>query len=193
MVCSLYTLTARAENTIIIVGDSISAAYGMQIKQGWVTLLQKRLKKEKYDYRVINLSVSGHTTSNGLTLLPNALKKYKPQVTIIELGANDGLRGLSLDNIKKNLTQMIEMAKLANSKVLLVGIRLPPNFGPVYTKQFQEIFIHLAKEKGISVVPLLLNQVDEDGALFQADGVHPNAKAQVIILNNVWPVLKSLL
>lgn len=182
-----------AENTIVIVGDSLSAAYGIEQQQGWVSLLQTRLRQEKFSYVVINASISGDTTSNGLARLPPILQMYKPLITVIELGANDGLRGLEISHIKRNLAQMILMAKQAKSKVLILGMRLPPNYGPVYTNAFQQIFTDLAKQYEVSIVPLFLKGVDENRALFQPDTFHPDATAQVIILNNVWSVLKTLL
>lgn len=182
-----------AKNSILIVGDSISAAYGIEIQQGWVALLRERLQKEKYNYRVINASISGNTTSNGLALLPSALKKYQPTITIIELGGNDGLRGLDIAVIKNNLARMIMLVKNAQSKVLLLGMRLPPNYGPLYTQQFQQIFSELAKTTGVHVVPIFLQGIDENRHYFQPDGIHPIAAAQHIILDNVWPALKPLL
>ncbi|RDI44523.1 Esterase TesA [Aquicella lusitana] len=182
-----------AENTILVIGDSLSAAYGIEPKQGWVALLQEKLTKEKFDYRVINASVSGDTTSNGLARLPAALKKYQPDITIIQLGANDGLRGLDTAVIKKNLEQMIALAKKEKSKVLVLGIRLPTNYGPQYTTQFEQIFTGLAKRKDIHVVSLLLKGIDENIIHFQADGLHPTAAAQPIIVANVWFQLSGLL
>lgn len=174
-------------------GDSLSAAYGIDVRQGWVSLLQEKLRKEKYDYRVVNASISGNTTSNGLAQMPAALKQYHPVITIIELGANDGLRGLDIAVIKNNLVRMITLAKAANSKVLLAGIRLPPNYGSVYTGQFQTIFTSMGKEYDVSVVPFILKGIDEDRTLFQADGIHPIASVQHAILGNIWPVLKEML
>lgn len=182
-----------AKNTILIVGDSLSAGYGIELKQSWVNLLQKRLSEDKYDYKVVNISASGSTTSNGLAKLPHALKKYQPHVTIIELGANDGLRGLDITVIKNNLTQMIQLAKAANSKVLLIGIRLPPNYGAAYTQQFQAIFPELGKQHQVSVIPLFLAKVDENPIFFQPDRIHPTAAAQNQMLDNVWVALKGML
>jgi acyl-CoA thioesterase-1 len=189
----LFTLPALAENTILIIGDSLSAGYGIDPKQGWVALLQKRLIDNNLDYKVINSSISGDTTSNGLSRLPTALTLYKPDITIIELGANDGLRGLQIALIKKNLEQLIQLVIQANSKVLVLGLRLPPNYGASYTEQFQQIYLELAKRDDISVVPLFLKDVDDKRSLKQADGIHPTAQAQVIILDNIWTALLKLL
>ncbi len=189
----LFTLPAFAENTILIIGDSISAAYGLNIDQGWVMLLKQRLQEKNYNYRVINASISGDTTSNGLARLPVALKQYQPVITIIELGGNDGLRGLSLDIIQKNLQQMIMLAKTAGSKVILLGVRLPPNYGPAYTQQFQQLYLTLAEKNKINVVPVFLRGVDENAALMQTDGIHPTATAQAMLLDNMWPVLRNMI
>ena len=176
-----------------MVGDSLSAAYGMQERQGWVALLQQRLQENHSHYQVINASVSGDTTSNGLARLPAALEKYHPAITIIALGGNDGLRGLPTPLIEKNLTKMIALVKAADSQILLLGVRLPPNYGPAYTSAFQQIFVDLGDKESVSVVPMMLKNVGERRELFQKDGIHPTATAQVHILENVWPALKPLL
>lgn len=182
-----------AEKTILIVGDSLSASYGMDQNQGWVALLQKKLEKTNKEYQIVNASVSGDTTSNGLLRLPAALKKYKPAITVIALGGNDGLRGLSPTVIQKNLNAMIVDASDADSKVLLVGVRLPQNYGPAYTNAFQKIFVDLAAENNVALVPSMLKSVEEDRALFQGDGIHPTSAAQSIILNNIWTHLQPML
>lgn len=182
-----------AEKTILVVGDSLSAAYGMNQEQGWVALLQQQLQQAAKDYVVVNASVSGDTTSNGLERLPASLKKYHPVITIIALGGNDGLRGLSLSVIKQNLNAMIVAAKQADSKVLLIGVRLPQNYGPVYTDAFQQIFPDIAADHHVSLVPVMLKNIDDDRSLFQADGIHPKAEAQKTIMSNIWPVLRPML
>lgn len=182
-----------AENTILIVGDSLSAGYGIDPQLGWVHLLQNRLNDLKYNYLVVNASISGDTTSNGLQRLPEALSKYKPNITVIELGGNDALRGLPPAIIKNNLQQMIAMVDKAHSKVLLLGVRIPPNYGEVYTTQFQKIYLDFAQQSGVEVVPLFLNGVDTDAAMMQADGIHPVAGAQTKMLNNAWAGLKKLI
>lgn len=189
----MFTLTAMAENTILVVGDSLSAGYGILKEQSWPSLLQKRLNENAYNYRVVNDSISGDTTSNGLARLPTALKKYSPRVTIIELGANDGLRGLSPSTIKLNLQHMVSLTLKSGSKVLVLGLRLPPNFGPQYTQAFQQIYTDLAKRSDIRVVPVFLNKIESDINYFQADRLHPTAAAQPIILDTVWPVLMEMI
>lgn len=179
-------------NNILILGDSLSAGYGIDKQQSWVTLLQNKLIAEKQSYIIINASISGETTSNGLLRLPALLKKYHPKIIIIALGGNDGLRGIPISTIKDNLTKMISLAK-QQGKVILAGVRLPPNFGKRYTTEFQELFPHLAAQYNVEVVPLLLNNVDNQLELLQTDQIHPNAQAQNIILSNVWPKLEPLL
>lgn len=193
MLFCLLTFPVFAKSTILIIGDSLSAGYGVDVSQAWVALLQNRLKDEKYDYQVINASVSGNTTSNGLALLPKALDEYHPYITIIELGGNDGLRGLQVSVIKRNLQKMIILSKQAKSKVLLISLRLPPNYGEAYIQQFQKMFADIAKENNVYMVPLFLKGIDENPALMSADGIHPTQQAQVMMLNNVWPELKKLL
>jgi acyl-CoA thioesterase-1 len=193
LLCCLFTLPALAEKTILIVGDSLSAAYGIDIQQGWVNLLKERLEEEHYEYRVINASISGDTTSNGLARLPAALKQYQPAITIIELGANDGLRGLQISVIKNNILRMIALAQEAESKVLVLGMRLPPNYGPAYTQQFHQLFTDLANQDDIHLVPIFLQGIEDNKSLFQADNLHPTAEAQGIMLDNVWVVLKGML
>lgn len=142
---------------------------------------------------MINASISGDTTSNGLARLPQALKQHEPSITIIELGANDGLRGLQISTIQDNLEQMTVLAKQAGSRVLILGVRIPQNYGSLYTKQFQQIFTNVAKQQNVSVLPNFLNSIDENIDLFQPDGLHPKVEAQHLILKNVWPVLEKLL
>lgn len=189
----LFSSITFAAEKILVIGDSISAGYGIEVKQGWVNLLQQRLQKLGYDYKVVNASISGDTTSNGLYRLPVALKQYQPAIVIIELGANDGLRGLQIETIEKNLAEMIKTSQQNNSKVLLLGIRIPTNYGPVYTQKFQAIYPKLAQHYKTAIVPLLLTDVDTQSKLIQADGLHPTAQAQFILLNNVWVALKPLL
>lgn len=193
MLLCLFTVPILAKNTILIVGDSISAGFGIDPQKGWVMLLQQRLQEKKYAYQVVNSSISGDTTSNGLNRLPAMLQQYHPQITIIELGGNDGLRGLPLNVIKQNVASMISLAKKAGSKVLLLGVRLPPNYGPQYTQLFRQLFVNLAKEESVNLVPLFLNHVDDNPQLMQVDGIHPKEEAQVILLNNVWPILEKLI
>jgi acyl-CoA thioesterase-1 len=184
---------AAQNNTILVLGDSLSAAYGLRPEQGWVALLQKRLESQGYGYSVTNASVSGETTSGGLQRLPRALSVHKPSIVVLELGANDGLRGLPVSTTRQNLTRIIELAKQAGAQVLLVGIRIPPNYGPRYTEQFYDSFGELAKTHNLPLVHFLLEKMALNAQLMQADGLHPAAPAQPMILDTVWPHLKPML
>ena len=186
---------APAETPVILVfGDSISAGYGLsRVEQGWVTLLQTRLKDEDYGYQVVNASVSGETTAGGLARLPRALDLHKPKIVILELGGNDGLRALPIAQMRANLLRMVDLASAAGAKVLLLGIRMPPNYGPEYTEQFRLCYSDLARDKKLPLVPFLLNDVAQFPDLMQADGIHPNQLGQPTLLANVWPSLKPLL
>jgi len=174
-------------------GDSLSAAYGIDPAQGWVTLLQARLKAQGYDYTVVNASVSGETTSGGLTRLPAALTEHKPDVVILELGANDGLRGLPIQVMHDDLAKMIGLCQAAGAQVLLVGMLLPPNYGAPYIKAFAATYVDLAKRHKLPRVPFLLAGVAEHRELLQADNMHPLASAEPQVLDNVWRYLKPLL
>ncbi len=178
--------------TLLVLGDSLSAAYGIQPQQGWVALLQKRLDQENHDYKVINASISGETTSGGVSRLPSLLQRYQPYIVILVLGANDGLRGLSIKQIQMNLSRMIEQSKAKDTAVLLVGMQLPPNYGPAYTQQFHDTFKGVASSQNVPLIPFLLDGIGKDKSLFQQDGLHPTAKAQDKILNNIWPNLEPL-
>jgi acyl-CoA thioesterase I len=189
------SVPAKAETPVILVfGDSISAGYGLsRVEQGWVTLLQTRLKDEDYGYHVLNASVSGETTAGGLARLPRALDLHKPKIVILELGGNDGLRALPIAQMRANLVRMVDLASAAGAKVLLLGIRMPPNYGPEYTEQFRSCYSDLARDKKLPLVPFLLNDVAQSPNLMQADGIHPNELGQPKLLANVWPSLKPLL
>lgn len=182
-----------APPTVLIFGDSLSAAYGITIAQAWPALLQARLERAGYPHRVVNASVTGETTAGGLARLPAALEEHRPAVLVIELGGNDGLRGLPPVHVRKNLAAMIEMAQKQKVKVLLVGIRLPPNYGPAYTEQFYAVYPGLAKRYDTPLVPFLLDGVATRRELMQDDGVHPRAEAQAQMLENVWPYLEPML
>ena len=186
---------AHAEAPVILVfGDSISAGYGLpRVEQGWVELLKTRLKEQGYGYQVVNASVSGETTAGGLARLPRALELHHPGIVILELGGNDGLRALPIAQMRANLTQMATLAGAAGAKVLLLGMRMPPNYGPQYTEQFAAVFSDLAREKKIPLVPFLLTDIALSPTLLQGDDIHPNALGQPILLDNVWPQLKPLL
>lgn len=178
--------------TLLIVGDSISAGFGIEEGQGWVTLLEKRLQQQNYDYTVINASISGDTTSNGLARLPFLLEQYKPEVVIIETGGNDGLRGTPPQKIKQNLTEMVSLAK-KQAKVLLIGIQLPPNYGNQYLERFLAIYPAVAEQQEIALLPSIVANTGGKPELMQADGVHPNTQGQAILLEDVWVKLQPLL
>jgi acyl-CoA thioesterase-1 len=182
-----------SDHTILVFGDSLSAAHGIRPEQGWVALLEARLKAQGYGYEVVNASVSGETTSGGGERLPRALKLHQPGTVILELGANDGLRGLTAAGTRDNLAQMVRLAQASGARVLLVGIRIPPNYGPRYTDEFARVFPDLAHQYQLPLVPFLLEGVALDPELMQEDGLHPNARAQPRLLDNVWPYLKPLL
>lgn len=178
---------------ILVLGDSLSAAYGLPREAGWVALLQTRLKAQKFPHRVVNASISGETTAGGRTRLPALLREYRPQVVILALGANDGLRGLSLEQTRDNLDAMIRSAKASGARVLLIGMRLPPNYGPAYTERFHALYGMLARRHHLAFVPFLLERIATERAWFQADGLHPTAQAQPLLLDTVWPALEPLL
>lgn len=180
-------------STILVMGDSLSAAHGISPQEGWVNLLRNRLKDQQLPYEVINLSTSGDTSSNGLSKLPAALQQYKPAIVIIALGSNDGLRGLSVVALENNLSRMIALSKYANAKVLLLGAMIPLNYGPVYREKFEKVFTELASTHHVPLLPFLLENVALKPELMQDDGFHPTAAAQPIILENVWPYLLKVL
>ncbi|HEX3604080.1 MAG TPA: arylesterase [Steroidobacteraceae bacterium] len=194
-VLMVLTAAAHAEAPVILVfGDSISAGYGLpRVEQGWVELLKTRLKSQGYGYQVVNASVSGETTAGGLARLPRALEVHHPGIVILELGGNDGLRALPIAQMRANLTQMAALAAAGGAKVLLLGMRMPPNYGPQYTEQFAMVFSDLAREKKIPVVPFLLTDIALSPSLLQGDDIHPNAQGQPILLDTVWPALEPLL
>jgi acyl-CoA thioesterase I len=185
--------TTQAVATILVVGDSISAAYGMRLEEGWVALLQKKLASQGYKYRVVNASVSGETTAGGLARLPRALQLHRPEIVILELGGNDGLRGLPLAELRTNLESMIKQSQAAGARVLLAGMRMPPNYGPAYTEGFYGSFAELARRHRLPLVPFFLDGIALNDALMQADGIHPNAQAQPALLDTLWPKLQPLL
>jgi acyl-CoA thioesterase I len=191
----IASVPAWAETPVILVfGDSISAGYGLaRVERGWVALLQTRLKEQEYGYQVINASVSGETTAGGLARLPRALMLHQPQIVILELGGNDGLRALPIAQMRANLSRMVDLATTAGAKVMLLGMRMPPNYGPDYTEQFRLCYSDLAREKKLPLVPFLLQDIALSQTLMQADGIHPNEGGQPILLDNVWPSLKPLL
>jgi acyl-CoA thioesterase I len=191
----LAAISARAETpTILVFGDSISAGYGLpRVEQGWVALLQAKLKEQGYGYEVVNASVSGETTEGGLARLPRALSVHHPRIVILELGGNDGLRALPLAAMRANLARMAELSTAAGAKVVLVGIRIPPNYGPQYAEQFGQVYAQIAHDEHLALVPFILEGVALTPALMQADGIHPNEAGQTRLLDNVWPALAPLL
>ncbi|OLF52410.1 arylesterase [Pseudomonas chlororaphis] len=182
-----------AAGTVLIVGDSISAAFGLDTRQGWVALLEQRLKSEGFNDKVINASISGDTSAGGQARLPALLAEHKPELVILELGGNDGLRGQLPTQLQQNLASMIDSSRASGAKVLLLGMQLPPNYGVRYTKAFAEVYSTLANEKNVALVPFFLQGVGGHPELMQADGIHPAASAQGQLLENVWPTLKPLL
>jgi len=184
---------AGADDTLLVFGDSLSAGYGLAPDQGWASLLQPWLASRGYGQRVVNASVSGETTSGGRSRLPRALDQHHPAVVILELGANDGLRGLPLATASANLGAMIDVIKASKAQVLLVGVELPPNYGPAYTSAFRRMYAELARQHHVALVPFLMEGVALDPRLMQADGLHPNAAGQPRLLDTVWKALQPLL
>jgi acyl-CoA thioesterase-1 len=181
------------EKSILVYGDSLSAAYGIAQAKGWVALLGERLEREHPDYIVVNASISGETTAGGLARLGATLQKHKPRVVVVELGANDGLRGLPVAQMKKNLSAIIERSQKAGARVLLVGMRLPPNYGPDYTEAFEAAYAELAKRYKTALLPFLLEGFAEKEELFQPDRLHPTEAAQPLMAERVWKSLQPLL
>ena len=182
-----------ATPTILVYGDSLSAAYGIPRDQGWVNLLQQRLQKQGLPYQVVNASISGETTSGGLSRIAQTLRQYKPDFVLLELGANDGLRGLPVTEMQHNLSAMIETSQKAKARVLLIGIMIPPNYGPRYTHEFTDSYPTLAQRYKLPLLPFLLDGVAGKPELTQDDGLHPTAAAQLQVLDNVWKVLEPAL
>jgi acyl-CoA thioesterase-1 len=185
--------TQAAGGVILVLGDSISSGYGLDVENGWVQLLQDRLSQQNTDYRVVNASISGDTTNGGAARLGPALDKYRPDIVVVELGGNDGLRGLPLSETRANLERIVVASQQAGARVLLLGMRLPPNYGPAYTDAFHAIYQDLANRYQVAQVPFLLEGIGGVEAMMQADGIHPRATAQPLMLNNVWPYLQPLL
>ncbi|MDO9168258.1 MAG: arylesterase [Methylobacter sp.] len=192
VIISLMSMTATAKS-IVVLGDSISAAYGIEVAQGWVALLQKKLDEKKPGYTIHNESISGDTSAGGLARIDRILTLHKPNIIIIELGANDGLRGLPPTLIKSNLAEIAHRAQLAGAKVLLLSMRIPPNYGKRYTDLFYTIYPQLATELVVPYVPFIMEDVALTKDMMQADGLHPNAKGQPAIADKVWPQLLPLL
>jgi len=203
LLCVLFSVVLTHNHTvfaanktparILVLGDSLSGAYGININEGWVVLLQQQIINQGYDYKVINASVSGDTTRTGLSRIDSALKNHKPEIVIIALGGNDGLRGLAFSEIKNSLSSIIDSCKKDHVEILLVGVRMPPNYGTVYSEQFAELYHSLAQRYDIPLVPRMLDQVAGHRELMQRDGMHPKAEAQPQVMKNVWASLQPIL
>jgi acyl-CoA thioesterase-1 len=186
-------LASSQDRSILVVGDSLSAGYGVPLDLGWVTLLQARLVEEGYGYRVVNASISGDTTGGGLRRLPRALDKHRPDIVILELGGNDGLRGLPVAEIRENFEQMIELSRAAGAEVILAGMQMPPNYGARYTDEFSALYPDLAGRFELALIGFFMEDVALDPTKMQADGIHPNEAGQPLLLDNVWSVLVPVL
>lgn len=193
LLATFTTAAYSASKTVLVLGDSVSAEYGLARDTGWVALLERRLKAEKIEARIVNASISGETTSGGKSRLPGLLAKHHPSVVVIELGGNDGLRGLSLKASEENLRAMIAASQKSHAILLLLGIQIPPNYGRDYTEKFSTLYPKLAMEMKTALVPSILKNVTDKPQLFQADRIHPTTEAQSVMLDNVWPHIKPLL
>jgi acyl-CoA thioesterase-1 len=182
-----------AENLVLVLGDSLSAAHNMETDRGWVHLLQQKIAGEKLPYRVVNASISGETTGGGLARLPELLDQHHPRFLLLELGANDGLRGYPIKVMKKNLSSIIRSSQQHGVKVIVIGVQIPINYGPRYTRLFEASFRELSEQYSTELIPSLLGNIPLDDSLMQEDRLHPNARAQPLILQNVWPTLQPLL
>ena len=195
LLCLVWANSSRGDEdkTVLVFGDSLSASYGIEEEQGWVNLLSEKLRQAQSPYSVINASVSGETSTGGLSRLPAALAEFQPSVVVLELGGNDGLRGLPLATLQSNLEEMVSLSQRAGAKVLLAGIQIPPNYGPRYTEPFYALFGDIAESEQLPFVPFLIDGIPQQPELMQNDGIHPRAEAQHMILDNVWPVLAPML
>ena len=189
----IFFSTLIQAKSIVVLGDSISASYGFEVQHGWVALLEQKIKSSHPDYTMINASISGDTTAGGLARLPRLLKQYQPEIVLVELGANDGLRGMSLKAMQKNLSAIIKQSQKSGARVLLLSMRIPSNYGKRYTDMFYNSYQKVASKHKISVVPFILEDVALDKSQMQQDGLHPNEKAQPIIANHIAPYLLPLL
>jgi acyl-CoA thioesterase-1 len=186
-------LGAEAAPAILVWGDSLSAAYGIPLESGWAQLLQARLREQGYPHRVVNGSVSGETTAGGLSRLPAALKQHRPAVVVLELGGNDGLRGLPVQQLKANLTRLVRLSQQAGAQVVLCEMQMPPNYGVTYTEAYRKAFGEVARATGARLVPFFLAPLVDDPQAFQEDGIHPGVASQPKLLDGVWPVLQPVL
>ena len=195
LLACLLAVSVHASETrsIVILGDSLSAAYNMEVAESWPSLLQDRLERDGYAYRVFNSSIAGDTTQGGLARLPRLLERENPAVVIVELGGNDGLRGIQLDVTRGNLARMIEQSRAAGARVILAEMRIPPNYGATYTERFHAMYAELAAEHGATLLPFLLEEIALEPGMMMEDGIHPTVAAQPVILDAVWQVLEPLL
>ncbi len=201
VLCSLLCLAvvpspgqaSDSSRTLLVLGDSISAAYGMSLEQGWVALLARRLESQGSDINVVNASISGETSGGALARLPELLQEHTPDLVVLELGGNDGLRGFPINRLRDNLTEMTQLSQQAGAQVVLVTMEIPPNYGPRYTQAFRDSFARVAAENDATVAPFFLEGVGTDPSLMQDDGIHPTIAAQELLLNNIWPTLEGLL
>lgn len=184
---------AGSDRVILVFGDSLSTGYGIDIGKGWVSLLEERLAREKFDYKVFNASISGETTRGGRARISDVLEAAGPGIVIVELGGNDGLRGINLESTENNLEAIVKSALEAGAEVLLLAMELPPNYGPGYIQRFRQIYTNIAEANGIYLVPFFLEGVADNSNLMQPDGIHPKAEAQQQLLENIWPYLNPLL
>ena len=189
----MFWAQGAVAGTLLVVGDSISAAFGLDSRQGWVAMLQERLRKEGFEHSVVNASISGDTSAGGAARLSALLAEHKPELVIIELGGNDGLRGQPPAQLQQNLASMIDASQASGAEVLLLGMRLPPNYGARYTSAFAQVFADLAERKQVPLVPFFLEGVGGVPGMMQADGIHPTQDAQAVLLDNVWPTLEPML
>jgi acyl-CoA thioesterase-1 len=183
----------HAARTILVFGDSLSAGYGLPAGSGWVSLLEQRLKRDRLDYTIVNASISGETTLGGRNRIADALAEHKPAVVIVQLGGNDGLRGNAIEETRRNLIAIVGTSRKAGAKVLLVGMRIPPNYGKVYTRRFEALFAEVARQQNASLVPFMLQGFADKPEWFQSDGIHPAVEAQPRILDNIYRRLRALL
>lgn len=193
LVLTASTAVLATQPVILVLGDSLSTGYGFDVDQSWVSLLERRLTAQGHDHRVVNASISGETTRGGLGRLATSLRAHQPSIVIVELGGNDGLRGIALEVSRTQLRAIVTQSREAGARVLLLGMRLPPNYGPVYSQRFHAIYRDLARELDVALVPFFLDGVGDRPELMQADGIHPRAEAQPTLLENVWPSLEPLL
>jgi len=187
------TVSGEDEPTLLVLGDSLSAGYGLAKDDTWATLLQLRLQDEGYPHRVVNAGISGDTTRGGLARLPRALSVHRPEIVVIELGGNDGLRAIPADEIRDNLTRLVRLSRASGARPLIAGITLPPNYGPDYTRRFQTAFESVAEEQQVPLTPFILDGIALQPGMMQDDGIHPTAAAQPLILDNLWPWIQPLL